>query len=408
MSTRAGVGFSENPDSYTAGYKAARAALQQASIDTCHLLLVFATSKHDAGAFYTGLRAAAGTQAQIVGGSAIGIITNDQLGYDGYQVGVAAFESDDIQFDLFHEPGLPGNETSVGEKLGHQLTANEWVGEPNILLMYDSMNHTTQPPRMNMATPLLKGLEKAFVASGHPYPPNLAGVGQCGDTPHEPVSQWLNGVIERYSAQAVVFSGNVRMDTVVLHGCKPAGAYHTITKSEGPMVLEIDNRPALEVIAELLGPDSGYSFADYRFFVTLGVNKGDKFGPFRAEDYANRLCCGVDEERGGLIMFEPDLVPGTQVQLMRRSIDFEYIGQHTKELLASTNDRQPFFALYIDCAGRASAYCGSEGEEAAEVQRAIGRDIPLLGMYSGVEIAQVGKNLQPLDWSGVLCLFSYQ
>ena len=107
-------------------------------------------------------------------------------------------------------------------------------------------------------------------------------------------------------------------------------------------------------------------------------------------------------------MFEPDLVPGTEIQLMRRSIDFEYIGQHTRELLDRATDRKPFFALYIDCAGRASAYCGSDGEEAAEVQRAIGNDIPLLGMYAGVEVACVGENLQPLDWSGVLCLFSYQ
>ena len=408
MSTRAGVGFSEKPDSYTAGYEAAQAALQQAAIATCDLLLVFATSKHDAAAFYNGVRAAAGPQAQIVGGSAIGIITNDRLGYDGYQVGVAAFHADDARFDLFCEPDLPGNEAHVGEKLGIQMTARQYDGEPNILLMYDSMNHTTQPPQMNMATPLLEGLQKAFLATGQPYPPRLAGVGQCGDTPREPVAQWFNDSLQRYCAQAVVFSGNVRMDTIVLHGCKPAGAYHTVTKAEGPMVLEIDGRPALEVIAELLGPDSGYTCADYRFFVTLGVNKGDKFGPYRAEDYANRLCCNIDEERGGLIMFEPDLVPGTQVQLMRRSIDFEYIGQYTRELLERTADRKPFFALYIDCAGRASAYCGSDGEEAAEVQRAIGSDIPLLGMYSGVEVARVGENLQPLDWSGVLCLFSYQ
>src|SRR5690606_30875266 len=112
--------------------------------------------------------------------------------------------------------------------------------------------------------------------------------GQCGDTPHDAVSQWFDETVERQCAQALIFSGDVQMDTVVLHGCKPAGAYHTVTKSDGPVVLEIDGRPALEVIAELLGPDSGYSCADYRFFVTLGVNKGDKFGPFREEDYANR------------------------------------------------------------------------------------------------------------------------
>jgi hypothetical protein len=405
MSTRVGVGFSENPDSFLAGREAVCSALQQGELENPQLLMVFATSKHDETAFLAGLRAAAGEQARIVGGSAIGVLTNDQLGYDGYQTGVVAFESDAIQFDLFREPGIAENEEVVGEKLGRQIAAREFAGEPNILLMYDSMNHNGAQPKMNMATPLLQGLQQSFEAAQLPYPPRLAGVGQCGDTPHDAVSQWFDDKVERQCAQALVFSGDVQMDTVVLHGCKPAGAYHTITKSDGPVVLEIDGRPALEVVAELLGPDSGYTCADYRFFVTLGVNKGDKFGPFREEDYANRLCCGVDEERGGLIMFEPDLVPGTEVQLMRRSVDFQYIEQHTRELLQRAAGRRPLFAFYIDCAGRASAYCGSDSEEAAEVQRHLG-EIPLLGVYCGVEVARVGQVLQPLDWSGVLCLFS--
>ncbi|MET2736267.1 FIST C-terminal domain-containing protein, partial [Staphylococcus epidermidis] len=78
----------------------------------------------------------------------------------------------------------------------------------------------------------------------------------------------------------------------------------------------------------------------------------------------------------------------------------------TKELLEQTHPRRPIFALYINCAGRAAAYCGTEGEDATEVQRAIGPDIPLLGVYCGVEVAPVGADLQPLDWSGVLCLFT--
>ena len=61
----------------------------------------------------------------------------------------------------------------------------------------------------------------------------------------------------------------------------------------------------------------------------------------------------------------------------------------------------------IDCAGHASAICGSDGEESEEVQRAFAvRGVPMLGMYSGVEIAKVGGHVQPLDWTGVLCVFS--
>jgi small ligand-binding sensory domain FIST len=106
------------------------------------------------------------------------------------------------------------------------------------------------------------------------------------------------------------------------------------------------------------------------------------------------------------VRFEPDLVAGSEVQLMCRSVDFSYVARRTEELLARVADRHAFFALYIDCAGRASAYCGSDGEEAEEVRRVIGQRIPLLGAYSGVEIAKVGAEVRPLDWTGVLCVLS--
>ena len=115
---------------------------------------------------------------------------------------------------------------------------------------------------------------------------------------------------------------------------------------------------------------------------------------------------GVDRDRGGLIMFEPDLKEGSEVQLMQRSFDFSYIRQRAEDILNRVKGRNPIFALYIDCAGRASAYSGTEGEEAEEVQKIIGPKMPLLGMFSGVEIAKVGMDMQALDWTGVLCVFS--
>lgn len=402
--TQTGVGFSENSDSYTAGREAATLALVSGNLSGSDVALLFCTSRHQPAEVIEGARSVIGAQTEIIGGYAIGIITNDKLGYDGYQVGIALISSRSAHFDFFIEPGLPSNEENVGRALGAAIAAKSYEGESSVLVLYDSLKVAAQKAELNMATPLLEGLRHHLAPNG--FWPQLAGAGLCGDTPSVPVLQWQRGEITCQSAMAMVVSGGARMDTVVMHGCKPAGAYHTVTKSDGPVVLEIDDRPALDVIHELLGPDSGYTAADYRFFVTLGVNKGEKFGPYREQDYANRLCCGVDIERGGLVMFEPDLVPGTEVRLMRRSVDFSYIQRRTHDLLARLEGRRPFFALYIDCAGRASAYCGSEGEEAAEVQRALGDSIPLLGFYTGVEIAPVGPAPEPLDWSGVLCVFS--
>ena len=93
---------------------------------------------------------------------------------------------------------------------------------------------------------------------------------------------------------------------------------------------------------------------------------------------------------------------------MRRSFDFDYIYAETRKLLAAiaAEGRQPIMAFYIDCAGRAGAYSGNDQEEAREVQKALG-SIPLLGFYTGVEIAQLANGgVVAFDWTGVLCIWS--
>lgn len=404
MVTQVGVGFSDIPNSEEAGLEAARAAMAHAGVSSCNLAILFSTSKHDPAQLRNGVRSVIGPTSRLVGGYSIGIITRDELGYDGYQVGVAVLSSDSIQVDMFLEKDLPDNEFNVGIALGKQVGSRNYTGTPALLLMYDSIKG--KPPEgmafnLNLATPLIEGMGVSLTT----WPP-AAGVGMIGDMQSNPTYQWFDDRIEQQSAIALVLTGDVRLDTIIVHGCKPSGRYHTITKTEGNVVLEIDGKPAVDAIAQLLGPDSYKSWEDYPIFVTLGVNKGNKFGEFREEDYANRILMGIDKDRGGLIMFEPDLKPGAEFQLMRRSIDFGYIGERAKDLLDRVGDRHPFFALYIDCAARASAYSGTEREEAEEVQKVIGSKMPLLGVYSGVEIAKVGEDMQALDWTGVLCVFS--
>jgi hypothetical protein len=403
MATKVGVGYSENPKSMNAGIEAAKAALMEAGVDKCNLAMLFSTSKHDPHQLHKGVYSVIGPEAHLIGGYAIGAFTRDQLGYEGYQVGLAVFSSDTMKIDMFIESGLPDNEFNVGTRLAKQINSKLYEGPQNILLMYDSVKGKPiegMTFNMNMATPLIEGMGDVLKTW-----PDAAGVGMIGDWQSNPTFQWFDDRIEQQSAMALVLHGGVRMDTIIMHGCKPSSGYHTITKAEGNVVLEIDGKSAVDAVANLLG-DAYKSWEEFPFFLTLGLNKGEKFGEFKEEEYANRLVSGVDKNRGGLIMFEPDLKAGSEIQLMRRSIDFQYMGDRVNDLLTRIGKRKPFFALYIDCGGRASAYCGTDKEEAGEIQKTIGQKMSLLGMYSGVEIAKVGGNMQALDWTGVLCVFS--
>ena len=404
MGTVAGTGYSDSEHTREAGVQAARRALAEAGIDDPDLVLLFGPEKHDPKQLSEAVRSVVGPRARLLGGPSMGIITRDYLGYNGFQVAVAVLKSDTASFDLFMASGMPVDEHETGRKLGAQMAEAGLPDDANMVLLYDSVKRSAaEGLELNMATPLLRGIGEALDGRW----PNITGVGVCDGMQWNPNHQYFDDRIEQGAAMALLaHGGGLRMDTIIMHGCKPSSAYHTITKAEDNVILGIDGKPALDAIDEITGGDR--SWEDYPLFLTLGLNKGDKWGDFVEEDYANRLCMAIDQERRGLVMFEPDLSEGDDVRLMRRTIDdFEYIQQRCEDLFARIGpDRTPVFALYIDCVARASAYCGSDGEEGAEVQRFVGERCPLLGMYSGVEIAKVGSDVQALDWTGVLAVFS--
>ena len=403
METKAGTGFSEHLDAKQAGSEAARRALANAGLEKCDVVFFGATPVHDPVRLLEGIREVVGAGAQLLGVSAGGMITNDALGYDGYQVGVAVLASDSMRVDLVRAEGLTDAEVECGAELGRQIRATFRGDEAGILFMYDAVKRTALEggPALNLATPLIDGMHDAIE-----HWPAVAGMGVLGDARFMQAAHlWHGDSVGRQRAQAAVFSGDVRMDTVILHGCKPAGRYMRITRAEQNVVLELDGKPALEVVDALFGPESGVAREDYPFFLTLGVNRGDRFADFREEHYANRLCLALDTDRGGLVMFEPDLHTGDEVQIMHRSLDFTYIGQRIDAFMQTLDGRRPVFAIYIDCLGRAAAYSGTEREEAEEVQKHLGA-LPLLGFYTGVEVASIAGHVQALDWTGVLCIYS--
>ena len=111
---------------------------------------------------------------------------------------------------------------------------------------------------------------------------------------------------------------------------------------------------------------------------------------------------------GSVIMFEADFQVGTKIQVMTRdnTLMLESVKKRTRELLSSVGSTQPVWGLYIDCAGRSSAFTGSEVEDASILRTELGKEFPLLGFYSGVELAPLLGRTRPQDWTGVLTLFT--
>jgi hypothetical protein len=210
-------------------------------------------------------------------------------------------------------------------------------------------------------------------------------------------------------AVGVLISGNCSVHHAISHGCEPASDYHTITSIEGPVVRELDGRPALEVIEDIIGTGASRDWQQYSLLVTLGANySDDPYGDFDENQYVSRLIAAANPDDGSVVLFESDFGPGEKVQVMRRSNEHMLASAReiSSDLLGRIEGSEPFLGLYIDCAGRTSGFCGAGAEEGAIIQETIGSRMPLLGFYSGVEIAPFLGGSRALDWTGVLIVLT--
>jgi len=401
---KAGVGFDNTQESFGAGKRAAAAALGNLGRAGGGLVVAFCTGQHDYQACFDGIRSEVG-DVPIIGGAAIGVITGEDLGYEGHEVGVAVLPNV-LTFEVAAEGRLDEGERKVGLELGTQLSGKRDPSEKLTLLFYDSVRSAPPPaPVLNVSSYLIDGFEQGFGSN----PPPLVGAGLVGNYAFEKGKLFCGRNVADQHAVAALLSGEWSAHTTIMHGCKPISGVHTVTRVEGPVVYEIDDKPALDVIDELLGGQEWHGRLPL-LLVTLGVNHGTKYGPYNEKNYVNRLVSGIMPEEKGVVLFEADFENGAEFQFMRRNADLmaESAEKGSREAIAylQENDREPFFALYIDCAGRTAAFSGAEKEEAAIIQENIGRRVPLLGFYSGVEIAPLMGKSRGLDWTGVLLILS--
>lgn len=401
---KAGVGFDDNQNSFEAGNRAAAKALKNIGQQGGSLVLAFCTGKHDYEACFEGIRSEVG-DIPVIGGAAIGVITNDDLGYEGYQVGVGVFPKD-LTLDVAAVGGLDKGENRVGLELGRQLSLRRNPREKLILLFYDSIKSPPPPgPILNVSSYLIDGFEQGIGKN----PPVIVGAGLLGSYAFDSGKLFCGTKVADQHALAALLSGECSVHITIMHGCKPMSDYHTITRVEGPVVYEIDGKPAVDVIDNLLG-DQDWQKRLPLLLVTLGVNRGEKYAPYNEKNYINRLIVKNIPEKKAIVLFEADFENGTEFQFMRRNSGLmeESAEKGTKEAVAylAKNNQEPLFALYIDCAGRTAGFSGAEKEEATIVQKIIGKGIPLLGFYSGVEIAPLMGKSRGLDWTGVLLILS--
>jgi len=397
------IGSSRDPDSRKAVREVTRSIQNQLGAErTVVWALAFCGGRHNAQTVIQDLCKALGT-AQIAGGAAVGVISKDVLGSSGYELSVAAFSDLFPEPTLFLEKGLKKNEIEAGERLGNRLR-EVTRDEDTVLLFYDSIK-SGPPPVLHVGSYLVEGIYRGLQGRNL----KLVGGGTASDLHMSDSYIFAGGKVLKHAVAAVVLPSQLDCHTKIMHGCVPVSSFMEITKIDGAVLYELNNHPALEVLMEMLDSKRVPSVADHMSLsLTIGEKQGDPFGPYDESAYVNRLILTGNPEDGSVVLFEADFKAGSKVQIMSRDhkLMLQSVEKGTHLVLETMKDFHPFFALYIDCAGRCNAFSGGEVEEASIVRDMIGSSIPLLGFYSGVEIAPLLGRSRPLDWTGVLTLFT--
>ena len=404
---KVGIGYANESDGYLSGTTVGKMAIEDGVIEKPDMVIAFCSGDMNHHDFFNGIKSIVGYDVPVVGGSAIGVITNNHLSYENFPSVAAIIESDNLKINFASAEELDKDEKEAGQKLGEILSQNP-AGKL-LLLFYDSVKKApseTDPPVMNASPPLIEGIEEKL---GNNIP--IIGGGVLGDFGFNNTWQFCGAEVKSQSVTGIMLNGEFTPYCRIMHGCIPKdGIYHRVTKAEGAVIYELDGRPVVKVIDELYGNSDWKNQLPVNR-LTLAVNHKDKFEIPDESDFVNRLIAGALPDDEGIILFEPDIKEEDEVLFMLRNgaMMVDSARKNTAELFdeIKTNGDKPVFSLYIDCAGRTSFLSDTLYEEASEVQAICKQNnVPLLGFYSGVEIAPFQGKSRGLDWTGVLLILA--
>ncbi len=387
---RAGVGRSRNASTRAAADEAVGQALTQLGRAQADAVVVFFSVEHAAREreLADAVRRTAGTD-QITGCSAAGIFTLDDEVEGGHGLAVLALLSDQLHCQPLLFRPLRERETEIGTELA-RLAAPSEAAASFLTLFPDT--YSGQPQR------LLESLhdERGFI------PVIGAGASESGAA-QKTFQLGAGGVTSNAVAGAYV-TGSFQAHVEITQGCQPISEPMVVTKADGNLIYEINERPALELFEGLL---KGPLAADLRRALSVlfvGLPADRLINTVAPGKYLVRNIIGINPEKNILGVAEEVTQGESLIFAMRdgqRARDD--LNQMLRRQAANLAGRTPAFGFYFNCCARGSSLYGIPGIDSAYIKQVLG-DFPLIGMFGGYELAPLGRANHLFAYTGVLAL----
>ncbi len=223
----------------------------------------------------------------------------------------------------------------------------------------------------------------------YPLAAKIGGLASGGRGPGEQ-ALFVGDRTHRAGLAGLALAGPVAIDTVVAQGCRPIADPMFVTRCRGHLVLEINGRPVLEVLAsvfERLDPRDQQLF---RTSLHLGLAMRESQVDYGPGDFLVRNVLGVDDRTKALVVGA--LMQETQiVQFHVRDAETSRDDLHTSlhHYREAQGERLPAGALMFSCLGRGMGLFGLPDHDTDLFRRHLGA-VPLGGFFCNGEIGPVG------------------
>ncbi len=380
----AAVGISTHPNTARAALDASRQILESLGDQRPDWCVAFVTDEHTAylESLQKSLTEVLGTP-YVVGCSVAGVLAGGKEYEDGPAVGLLAVHSDELRATpfLFKDTGDHG--LTAATRLGQRMLSSR--DSRDLLVVWPDPYHV-RPDR------LLSGLDA--VLPGIPVVGGAASARTNGKT-----LQFCGTESADAGVSGLRLGGRFHHAVTVTHGCAPLTQPLRATDVHENLILELDGKPAFDVLREHAPKDLLDDLATaihYLFVDIVPAGAGE-------DEYLIRNIVTVDPDTG-VVAISDRIEEGQHLvfALREREAAKRDLGEALERIRAEEGTDYRF-GLYFNCLARGRCLYRESGIDAAEIQRAL-PDVPILGFFCNAEIGPLKGENRLFTYTGLLVL----
>jgi hypothetical protein len=380
--TSANVGISSNENAFSAGAEACTMAMSKLGNIVPKMIIVFSSVAYDQEDVIKGVRSVS-KDTLLVGSSTAGEITTAGPA-SKHSVAVMAIASDTVSVygavgenikNSAHEAGA-----TVAKKVQEQADANAiklFMMLPDVLT--------------GNGADTVRGVLSIL---GAHFP--VVGGASGDDFKFEKTYQYLNETVHSGSVVGVGLAGEFSFGIGVKHGWLPIGLPRKVTRSDGAVLHELDEKPAIEIYEDYFGKENSaelktQTLAKLAITYPLGMKVAE------SDELLIRDPITVNEQ--GSITCAAEIPEGSEIRLMigSREEAVKVAGQAARDAVTQLNGKDPRAVIIFNCIARNKLFGEHAGDEITAIQKEVGDSTPLIGFYTYGEQAPLGGEVQNIE-----------